>query len=148
MNSKRLDPLIRRAESREDALAKELAKRVQAHQQQAQRLGDLERFRGEYEAPPVPGTAVSASQLLNRAAFLAKIDDAVVTQQKHIATSEESLAIERTRLLLASRDKLVLEKLAASYRSVELKAEERRDQSVLDDLGARAHRERQTKDTP
>jgi flagellar FliJ protein len=148
VNSKRLDPLIRRAESREDALAKELAKRVQAHQQQAQRLGDLERFRGEYEAPPVPGTAVSASQLLNRAAFLAKIDDAVVTQQKHIATSEESLAIERTRLLLASRDKLVLEKLAASYRSVELKAEERRDQSVLDDLGARAHRERQTKDTP
>ena len=96
MNSKRLDPLIRRAESREDALAKELAKRVQAHQQQAQRLGDLERFRGEYEAPPVPGTAVSASQLLNRAAFLAKIDDAVVTQQKHIATSEEALAIERS----------------------------------------------------
>ncbi len=148
MNSKRLDPLIRRAESREDALAKELAKRVQAHQQQAQRLGDLERFRGEYEAPPVPGTAVSASQLLNRAAFLAKIDDAVVTQQKHIATSEEALAIERTRLLLASRDKLVLEKLAASYRHVERQAEERRDQSVLDDLGARAHRERQTKDTP
>jgi flagellar FliJ protein len=148
VNSKRLDPLIRRAEGREDALAKELAKRVQAHQQQEQRLGDLERFRGEYEAPPVPGTAVSPSQLLNRAAFLAKIDDAVVTQQKHIATSEEALAIERTRLLLASRDKLVLEKLAASYRSVELKAEERRDQSVLDDLGARAHRERQTKDTP
>lgn len=148
MNSKRLDPLIRRAESREDALAKELAKRVQAHQQQAQRLGDLERFRGEYEAPPVPGTAVSASQLLNRAAFLAKIDDAVVTQQKHIATSEEALAIERTRLLLASRDKLVLEKLAASYRHVERQAEERRDQSVLDDLGARAHRDRQTKDTP
>lgn len=148
MNSKRLDPLIRRAESREDALAKELAKRVQAHQQQEQRLGDLERFRGEYEAPPVPGTAVSASQLLNRAAFLAKIDDAVVTQQKHIATSEEALAIERTRLLLASRDKLVLEKLAASYRHVERQAEERRDQSVLDDLGARAHRDRQTKDTP
>jgi flagellar FliJ protein len=148
VNSKRLDPLIRRAESREDALAKELAKRVQAHQQQAERLGDLERFRGEYEAPPVPGTAVSASQLLNRAAFLAKIDDAVVTQQKHIATSEEALAIERTRLLLASRDKLVLEKLAASYRHVERQAEERRDQSVLDDLGARAHRDRQTKDTP
>ena len=65
-----------------------------------------------------------------------------------IATSEEALAIERTRLLLASRDKLVLEKLAASYRHVERQAEERRDQSVLDDLGARTHRDRQTKDTP
>ncbi len=148
MNSKRIDPLIRRASSREDALAKELAQKVQAHQQHEKRLDDLERFRGEYEAPPAPGSAVSPSQLLNRAAFLAKIDDAVSTQQKHIATSEEALAIERTRLLLASRDKLVLEKLAASYRANEKQAQERRDQGVLDDLGARAHRERQLKDKP
>ncbi|MFN8900996.1 MAG: flagellar export protein FliJ, partial [Lysobacteraceae bacterium] len=59
MNSKRLDPLLRRAENREDALAKELAKRVQAHPQQAQRLGDLERFRGEYAPPPAAGSAVT-----------------------------------------------------------------------------------------
>ena len=148
MNSKRLDPLIKRAEKREDTLAKELAKKVQAHQQQEQRLGDLERFRGEYEAPPAPGSAVSPSQLVNRAAFLAKIDDAVTTQQKHLATSEEALAIERTRLLLASRDKLVLEKLAASYRGAELKAQQRRDQTVLDDLGARAHQQRKKDETP
>lgn len=148
MTSKRIDPLVRRAESREDALAKELAKRVQAHHQHEKRLDDLERFRGEYEAPPTPGAAVSPSQLLNRAAFLAKIGDAVVTQQKHIASSEESLAIERTRLLLASRDKLVLEKLAASYRDAEKRVQERRDQSVLDDLGALNHRTRQQEDSP
>ncbi len=148
MNSKRIDPLIRRAEGREDALAKALAQRVQAHLQHEQRLGDLERFRGEYEAPPAPGSAVSPSQLLNRAAFLAKIDDAVSTQHKHLATSEEALAIERTRLLLASRDKQVLEKLAASYRSAEQKVQERRDQGVLDDLGARTHRQRQQQDKP
>jgi hypothetical protein len=55
-------------------------------------------------------------------------------------------------LLMSNEDtfvvEVVLEKLAASYRHVERQAEERRDQSVLDDLGARAHRERQTKDTP
>ncbi len=142
MNSKRLDPLIRRAESREDALAKELAQKVQAHQQQERRLEDLHRFRNEYEAPPVPGSAVSPSLLQNRAAFLAKIDDAVVTQTKQVGSSEEALAIERTRLLLASRDKLVLEKLAASYRAAERKVEDKREQSVLDDLGARTHGQR------
>jgi flagellar FliJ protein len=142
MNSKRLDPLIRRAESREDALAKELAQKVQAHQQQERRLEDLHRFRSEYEAPPVPGSAVSPSLLQNRAAFLAKIDDAVVTQTKQVGSSEEALAIERTRLLLASRDKLVLEKLAASYRAAERKVEDKREQSVLDDLGARTHGQR------
>ncbi|HAI59833.1 MAG TPA: flagellar export protein FliJ [Xanthomonadaceae bacterium] len=143
MNSKRIGPLVVRAEKREDALAKELAKKVQSHQQHEQRLGDLERFRSEYEAPPMPGSALSASLLLNRAAFLAKIDDAVTTQQKHIATSEEALAIERTRLLLASRDKLVLEKLAASYRDAERKVQARNDQRVLDDLGARIHRRKE-----
>lgn len=142
MNSKRIDPLVRRAEKREDALAKELAKRVQAHQQQEQRLGDLERFRSEYEQPPQPGAALTPGLLQNRAAFLAKIDDAVSTQKKHVATSEEALTIERTRLLLASRDKLVLEKLAASYRSAEQKLADKRDQSVLDDLGARTHHQR------
>lgn len=139
MNSKRLDPLIRRAEKREDTLAKELAKKVQAHEQQVRRLEDLARFRTEYETLPAPGTALSSSLLKNRAAFLARIDDAVSLQAKQLASSEEALAIERTRLLLASRDKLVLEKLAASYRLVERRLEERREQSVLDELGARRH---------
>lgn len=142
MNSKRLDPLIRRAETREDALARALAQKVQTHQQHEKRLDDLERYRGEYEAPPTPNVAVTPGQLLNRVAFLAKIDGAVSAQQKHLASSEEALAIERTRLLLASRDKRVLEKLAASYRVAEQKVQERRDQGVLDDLGARAHRKR------
>ncbi|WP_028770981.1 flagellar export protein FliJ [Silanimonas lenta] len=139
MNSKRLDPLIRRAEKREDTLAKELAKKVQAHEQQVRRLEDLARFRTEYETLPAPGTALSSSLLKNRAAFLARIDDAVSLQAKQLASSEEALAIERTRLLLASRDKLVLEKLAASYRLAERKLEERREQSVLDELAARQH---------
>jgi len=146
MNSARIVPLLRRAESREDALAKLLATKVQAHQQQAERLGDLQRFRGEYEQAAAPGAALTPGLLQNRTAFLAKIDDAVQTQKKHVSSSEEALSIERTRLLLASRDKLVLEKLAASYRCDEQRVEDRRAQSVQDDLGARAHTIR-TKDS-
>jgi len=142
VNSKRVDPLLRRAESREDALAQALAKKVQSHQQQAERLGDLQRFRGEYEQPPAPGAALTPGLLQNRTAFLAKIDDAVQTQRKHVDSSEEALAIERNRLLLASRDKLVLEKLAASYRYAEQRVEDKRTQSEMDDLGARAHTQR------
>lgn len=139
MSAKRFDPLRRRAEQREDALAKALAQKVQAHQQQEQRLGDLERFRGEYAEPAPPGMALTPGLLQNRAAFLARIDEALGVQKKHLSTSEEALAIERTRLLLASRDKLVLEKLAASYRSAEQRLQEQREQRVQDDLGARQH---------
>jgi len=139
VSAKRFDPLRRRAEQREEALAKGLAQKVQTHQQQEQRLGDLERFRGEYAEPPPPGMALTPGLLQNRAAFLARIDEALGVQKKHLSSSEEALAIERTRLLLASRDKLVLEKLAASYRSAEQRLQEQRDQRVQDDLGARQH---------
>ena len=44
---------------------------------------------------------------------------------------------ERARLLLASRDKQVLEQLSASYRAQERKVDERRSQREMDDLGAR-----------
>ena len=44
---------------------------------------------------------------------------------------------ERARLLLASRDKQVLEQLAASYRAQEQKVQDRRDQREMDDIGAR-----------
>lgn len=142
MSAKRLDPLRRRAEKREDELAQELARRVQAHEQQSRRLDDLERFRSEYAEPPAPGAALTPGLLQNRAAFLAKIDEAVGVQKKHLAGSEEALAIERTRLLLASRDRLVLDKLAASYQSAERRLQEQREQRVLDDLGARQHHER------
>jgi len=92
--------------------------------------------------PPAAGSAVTPGLLQNRAAFLAKIDEAVGVQKKHLAGSEEALAIERTRLLLASRDRLVLDKLAASYQSAERRLQEQREQRVLDDLGARQHHER------
>lgn len=39
--------------------------------------------------------------------------------------------------MLASRDKQVLEQLAASYRAQERKVDERRSQREMDDLGAR-----------
>ena len=47
---------------------------------------------------------------------------------------------KRARLLLASRDKQVLEQLAASYRAREKQVEERRDQREMDDVGARRAR--------
>ena len=43
----------------------------------------------------------------------------------------------RARLLLASREKHVLEKLAASYRAAETRVADQKTQRELDDIGAR-----------
>ena len=69
MRSRRIEPLLKRAQVREDKLAKELAERVSHCQQQEQRLHDLTRFRAEYDALPSAPQALSPALLQNRVAF-------------------------------------------------------------------------------
>ncbi|KAF1688333.1 flagellar export protein FliJ [Pseudoxanthomonas taiwanensis] len=141
MQSRRLDPLLRRAQEREDAVARELAERQRAHALQESRLEELRRYLEEYASTQM--TAVSPAQLANRRAFLDRLESAVEQQSRNVDLSRQRLEAERARLLLASRDKQVLEQLAASYRAQEQKLDERRSQREMDDLGARRARARQ-----
>ena len=61
----------------------------------------------------------------------------MLQQAQTVESNRAKVEAERTRLLLASREKQVLEQLAASYRAQENKVIERRDQREMDDLGAR-----------
>ncbi len=133
--SRRLDPLLRRAQDLEDEVAKELAERQQALNLQQTRLAELRQYAEEYATAQLATT--SAAQLLNRRAFLDRLDNAVTAQCRTVDSNRERVDAERARLLLASRDKQVLEQLAASYRAQEKRSADRRDQHEMDDLGAR-----------
>ncbi|WP_374013903.1 flagellar export protein FliJ [Pseudoxanthomonas koreensis] len=135
MQSRRIDPLLRRAQEHEDAVARELAERQRAHVLQESRLDELRRYVDEYGCSQMAAT--SPAQLANRRAFLDRLESAVEQQSRNVDNSRQHLEAERTRLLLASRDKQVLEQLAASYRAQERKVDERRSQREMDDLGAR-----------
>ena len=135
MQSRRIDPLLRRAQEHEDTVARELAERQRAHELQESRLEELRRYADEYASSQLAAT--SPAQLANRRAFLDRLESAVQQQSLTVDSSRERLEAERTRLLLASRDKQVLEQLAASYRAQERKVDERRSQREMDDLGAR-----------
>ncbi|MGN6513411.1 MAG: flagellar export protein FliJ [Lysobacteraceae bacterium] len=140
--SQRLDPLLRVVQQRQDDAARQLAERDRAQAEQEQRLDALRRYADEYAATPAGTDGTIAPALLaNRIAFRAKLDAAVAQQTKVVDSSRQQTEIERTRLMLASRDAKVLEKLAASYRAEEAKAAEQRTQRELDDLGARRVRE-------
>jgi len=65
---------------------------------------------------------------------------AVAQQTSVVDSARQHAEIERARLLIASRETKVLEKLAASYRSEESRVAEQRTQRELDDLGARRAR--------
>lgn len=135
MQSRRIDPLLRRAQEHEDTVARDLAERQRALSLHESRLEELRGYAEEYANSQMAAT--SPAQLANRRAFLDRIDQALKQQAQTVDRSRASVDIERDRLLLASRDKQVLEQLAASYRVQEHQVIERRNQREMDDLGAR-----------
>jgi flagellar FliJ protein len=137
MDSRRLRPIQQIAENRETERARALAERSKHLATHQQRLDELSKYAQEY-AQPAPNVT-SAAQLLNRRAFLDKLEDAVQQQQQQVRRAEESFEIERARLLLASREKTVLEKLSAAYAKREAHADNQRAQREMDDHAARQH---------
>jgi flagellar FliJ protein len=135
MQSQRLDPLLRRAQQHEDEVARDLAERQRALATHESRLEELRRYAEEYANSQMAAT--SLAQLANRRAFLDRLESAVQQQCQTVDRNREKVEMERSRLLLASRDKQVLEQLAASYRAQERKVDDRRSQREMDDLGAR-----------
>ncbi|WP_313928681.1 flagellar export protein FliJ [Pseudoxanthomonas sp.] len=138
MQSRRIDPLLRRAQEHEDSVARELAERQNTLAQHESRLEELRQYAEDYANSQMAAT--SPAQLANRRAFLERIDQALKQQLQNVDRSRASVDIERDRLLLASRDKQVLEQLAASYRVQEKLIVDRRDQREMDDVGARRAR--------
>ena len=138
MQSRRIDPLLRRAQEHEDSVARDLAERQNTLAQHESRLEELRQYAEDYANSQMAAT--SPAQLANRRAFLERIDQALAQQLQNVDRSRSSVDIERDRLLLASRDKQVLEQLAASYRAQERQVVERRDQREMVDLGARRAR--------
>jgi len=138
MQSRRIDPLLRRAQEHEDEVARDLAERQRTLDTHVSRLEELRRYAEEYAGSQMAAT--SPAQLSNRRAFLDRLDSAVQQQMRTVDQNRARVEAERARLLLASREKQVLEQLAASYRAQERQVVERRDQREMDDLGARRAR--------
>lgn len=136
--SRRLDPLLRHAQDREDEVARALAERQKTLDMHQSRLAELRQYADDYANAQL--SATSAAQLMNRRAFLDRLENAVQTQSRTVENNRQHVDAERARLLLASRDKQVLEQLAASYRAQEKQVAQRRDQREMDDLGARRAR--------
>lgn len=145
-SSRRMLPLLRRAQDRQDAVARQLAERQKALDTHQTRLLELRQYADEYLN--APGVATTTSGLLNRRAFLDRLDTAVKLQAQTVERNRQLVEAERSRLIAASRDRQVLEQLQSRYRAQEQLLVDRRDQRVLDDLGARIARNRSHEPEP
>lgn len=133
--SKRLLPLIDLAERREAEAARELAMKQSQLQAQEQRMKELKGYLHDYAAAAHKATLPAL--MLNRIAFVDRIDAAMRQQQRVVDQGNVNCTLQRTKYLTANRDTQILERVAAKHRENEEKAAQSREQRMLDDLAAR-----------
>lgn len=136
MKPQRLDPLLERARSREEAVARELAALARDLSAHEQRLAELRRYAAEYAAPVQ--VTLNPAELLNRVAFRERVQEAVARQAQAVEQQRHRCEQGRGRLLEAARDTRVLENLAERYRQDEAREAQRREQKQLDELAGRS----------
>lgn len=98
------------------------------------KLGELNAFRHDYAALSKSMSAVGAAHWKDYQSFLARLDQAVKSQQQIVRDSESNLDAHRRRWA-AKRQRLEsLQRVLDSYHSLESQHAERLQQRALDDL--------------
>lgn len=135
LDSRRLQPLLQRADRREQEAMRRLAERQSQLASQEQRLAELRRYLHDYSerAPLNAGVAM----LRNRQAFLARLREAEDCQRAAVERARGACDDELAQWRLQRRDLGVLEQLSEACRRREDHQQERRAQRVLDELAVR-----------
>lgn len=135
LTTKRLQPLLQRADQREQDAMRRLAERHAQLATQEQRLTELRRYVHDYSQRGAAHGGVA--MLRNRQAFVARLREAETCQLQAVERARSACDEERAHWLSEHRDLGVLEQLAGTYRRREAQQQERRAQNAMDELAAR-----------
>lgn len=138
----RLAPVVEMAQKAEREAAR-LMGQCQAQLAQAEgKLGDLERYRGDYQQQWVTqgSQGVSGQWLTNYQRFLSQLEAAVSQQNQSVAWHRENLNRARDTWQQRYARLEGLKKLVQRYRDEARLAEDKREQRLLDELSQRLNR--------
>ncbi|TVO79026.1 flagellar export protein FliJ [Sedimenticola selenatireducens] len=137
--SKRLHPVKRVAESRENDAARVLGDTQKKMRDQEAKLEDLKRYHKEYlerfEATARQGMA--ANQMQEYRVFLEKLDSAIKEQEKVVLASKSECVSRKEQWQEKRVRTQALGKVMDRFKSAELKAMEKREQNEMDDRSQR-----------
>ncbi|MGP0172420.1 flagellar export protein FliJ [Pseudomonas sp. NCHU5208] len=137
--AKRLQPVVEMAEKAEREAARQLGHCQGLVSQAEAKLGELERFRGDYQQQWISegSRGVSGQWLMNYQRFLAQLETAIGQQNQsldwHRANLDKARGIWQQRYARLEG----LRKLVQRYRDEARQAEDRREQKLLDELAQR-----------
>lgn len=139
--SKRLKPVVRIAETREEKAALAMGESQQALQQQQSRLEELKRYRQEYIANfHADGRAgISAQRMLQLQSFLERLNRAIDEQQHWVEVACQHLE-KKTHAWQAARSHAkALDKVVDRHQRSEQRQQSRREQKETDEVAQRRH---------
>src|SRR5919107_263300 len=103
MRSRRLDPLLKVMQQRQDNAAREVAERDRVLAEQQERLEALRRYAEEYATAPADAS-IAPALLVNRWRSRGRLKPAVGQRGGTVTQTRQLSDVERARLLLASRE--------------------------------------------
>lgn len=137
--AKRLAPVIEMAERAEREAARQMAHMQGLLAKAEVQLGDLERYRGDYQQQWITegSKGVSGQWLMNYQRFLSQLETAIGQQLQTVTWHRQNL--EKSKAIWQQRYARVegLRKLVQRYRDEARAAEDKREQKLLDELAQR-----------
>ena len=139
----RLAPVVNMAESAERTAAQRLGHFQGQVRLAESKLGDLERFRGEYQQQWIErgSHGVSGQWLMNYQHFLNQLETAVGQQRQSLAWHQNNLNKSRETWQQAYARVEGLRKLVQRYIDEARQLEDKREQKLLDELSQRLPRQ-------
>lgn len=136
----RLAPVIEMAERAEREAARQMAHMQGLLAKAEVQLGDLERYRGDYQQQWITEgrQGVSGQWLMNYQRFLSQLETAIGQQLQTVTWHRQNL--EKAKAAWQQRYARVegLRKLVQRYRDEARAAEDKREQKLLDELAQRS----------
>jgi len=137
--SKRMEPVLRIAESREDQAAHAFAESRRQLGEHERQLVQLQGYRREYQMQidNQAAAGITASRLVDTHRFLAQLDKAITQQQMVVEQATRLCNQKRQHWLMSRQKSQSLEKAKTRFETLERQHEDRREQKVLDELAQR-----------
>lgn len=140
----RLQPLLDLANDRLDEAARLLGELISGEGECQRKLEALEAYRATYHArfQEAASKGMGPDAWRNFAAFLGRIDEAIVTQRTAVDTSRQATALGQ-QAWLAQRNKVkAFDTLSSRHQAVQARRMQRDEQRLSDEHAAKAYRKR------
>ncbi|SFK10233.1 flagellar export protein FliJ [Methylophaga sulfidovorans] len=133
--SRKLDPVIEMARKATESELQKLGQQNALLQQEQFQLDDLLQYRAEYLArfrqdDPMVMTAKKALDLRS---FLAKLDQAILSQESQVKSANQKVVQQQQLWLQARNKEQAIDALMARYEATELKKQLKREQAETDE---------------